>query len=250
MLCRKDSEVRPVLRQRSQTRSSPVPALSAPPGAGEQRAPKTPQPIRLPPPSLASGKAFADALRLRRTTREMNGRKIGAQLLSDLLFAACGVNRRFGPFGTPGITAASASNSQEVDLYVALEEGAYFFDKHRHALVPVVGEDIRMRAFGPHQPPVSPDAPVQLIFVVDLDKLEHTVGFEEPGLHDPEVQKSYYFVDTGLIAGNVYLFAASRGLACWFHHCDKAALARKLKLRRDQRVLFAQTVGHPSKPIR
>ena len=60
---------------------------------------------------------------------------------------------------------------------------------------------------------------------------QHTSGFEEPGLHDPEVQKSYYFVDTGIIAGNVYLFAASQGLACWFHNCDRGALARKLKLR-------------------
>ena len=56
-----------------------------------------------------------------------------------------------------------------------------------------------------------------LIYVADVGKLEHTAGFEEPGLHDPEVQKSYYYVDTGLIAGNVYLFAASRGLAAWFH---------------------------------
>ena len=52
-------------------------------------------------------------------------------------------------------------------------------------------------------------------------------------------------MDTGLIAANVYLFAASRGLAAWFHNCDRQALARKLRLRKEQRVLFAQTVGHP-----
>src|SRR5208282_4068949 len=56
-------------------------------------------------------------------------------------------------------------------------------------------------------------APVRLIYVADIGKLEHTAGFDEPGLHEPEVQKSYYYVDTGLIAGNVYLFAASRGLS-------------------------------------
>lgn len=99
-------------------------------------------------------------------------------------------------------------------------------------------------AYGPHQPSISPDAPVQLVFVVDLDELEHTSGFEEPGLHDPEFQKSYYCVDTGLIAGNVYLFAAAEGLACWFHNCDRAALARRLRLQKDQRVLFAQTIGY------
>ena len=88
---------------------------------------------------------------------------------------------------------------------------------------------------------------MQLVFVADLDKLEHTSGFEEPGLHDPEVQKSYYFVDAGIIAGNVYLFAAAHGLACWFHNCDRAALATRLALRGDERVLFAQTVGSPAK---
>jgi hypothetical protein len=56
----------------------------------------------------------------------------------------------------------------------------------------------------------------------------------------------YYGVATGLIAGNVYVFAASQGLAAWFHNCNKAGLATELKLRPDQRVLFAQTVGYPA----
>lgn len=201
---------------------------------------------RLPPPRLALGKSVGDALRLRRTVREISARKLDPQLLSDLLFAARGVNRTRGPFDMPGLTAASASNSQEIELYVALEEGAYRFDSRRHELVPVCNADLRALAFTPHQPLVSPDAPVQLVFVVDLDRLEHTKGFDEPGLHDPEIQKAYYFVDTGLIAGNVYLFAASQGLACWFHNCDKAGLARRLGLGEKQRVLFAQTIGHPS----
>jgi hypothetical protein len=65
-------------------------------------------------------------------------------------------------------------------------------------------------------------------------------------LKDPDIQKSYYNVATGLIAGNVYLFAASQGLAAWFHNCDKAGLATALKLRPEQRVLYAQTVGYPA----
>ena len=67
-----------------------------------------------------------------------------------------------------------------------------------------------------------------------------------PGLRDPDVQRSYYYVDAGMIAANVYLFAASLGLAAWFHNCDKPALAAKLNLRADQRALFAQTVGYPA----
>jgi nitroreductase len=86
-----------------------------------------------------------------------------------------------------------------------------------------------------------------LIYVVDVDRFTHTRGFQERGLQDSEVQRSYYFVDTGLIAGNVYLFAAAEGLAAWFHNCHRTDLARKLGLRPEQRVLFAQSVGYPEK---
>src|SRR6516165_7645305 len=89
-------------------------------------------------------------------------------------------------------------------------------------------------------------APVQLIYVADLHRLTHTIGHQEPGLHDPEIQKSYYFVDTGMIAGNIYLFAAAHRLASWFHNCDKQGLANSLALRPQQRVLFAQSIGWPA----
>jgi hypothetical protein len=235
-----------MLRERRNARSSSTGAWVNPKSTAPN-APATSGHVPLPKPKFVRGKSFADALRLRKTTREMSDENVGAQLLSNLLFAACGVNRRRGPFDMRGITAASASNSQEIDVYVALWDGAYRFDAQRHELLSVLGEDIRRLALGPHQPPISPLAPVQLIFVVDIGKLENTAGFDEPGLHDREVQKSYYFVDTGIIAANVYLFAASQGLACWFHNCDKVALTKKLRLRKDQRVLFAQTVGYPAR---
>jgi hypothetical protein len=88
---------------------------------------------------------------------------------------------------------------------------------------------------------------MRIIYVADIEKLTHTAGYNEPGLRDSETQKAYYYVDTGLIAGNVALFAASQGLTAWFHNCRKASLAEKLNLSRSQRVLFAQTVGWPKK---
>jgi len=204
--------------------------------------------VRLPAPRLGRGKSLAESLRRRRTIREISGRKLPAQLLSNLLWAACGTNRRKGPFGYGGITAASASNSQEIDVYVALEEGAYLFDAQRHRLIRVAAGDLRALAIGRGQrDTVTMRAPVQLVYVADVHRLTHTRGFQEPGLHDVEVQKSYYYVDTGLIAANVYLFAASQGLACWFHNCDRPALAAELKLRPEQRVLFAQSVGYPER---
>jgi nitroreductase len=214
---------------------------------GRPISPRGTSPVRLPRPKFGAGKSLAASLQRRQTIRAISSRKLPLQLLSNLLWAACGVNRLKGPFGSVGITAASASNSQEIDLFVALEDGVYLFDARRHRLLPAIAGDLRTMGIGPGQKDVATKAPVQLIYVVDLHRLSHTAGFQEPGLQDPEVQKSYYFVDTGLIAGNVYLFAASQGLAAWFHNCDKAGLTRKLKLRDEQRVLFGQTVGYPER---
>lgn len=204
-------------------------------------------PLELPRPTSGRSTTVAKALRQRRTIREIKDKKLSPQALSNLLWAAYGVNRKKGPFDIPGRTAASASNSQEIDLYVAMEEGIYLYNPFHHRLDPVVTGDLRALAIGPGQADFVAKAPVQLIYVVDIHKLTHTSGFQEPGLQDPEVQKSYYFVDTGLIAGNVYLFAASQGLAAWFHNCNKSGLAAKLDLRAEQRVLFGQTVGYPAK---
>lgn len=206
--------------------------------------------IALPRPALRPGPSLASALRRRRTTREIAERRLPLRTLSDLLWAGCGVNRRKGPMGLPGRTAASASNSQEIDVYVTLEEGTYLYDPVRHALRPIVAGDLRPLAIGLGQGGAGSRAPVRLVYVADVERLAHTSGYPEPGLRDPEIQRSYYNVDTGLIAANVYLFCASVGLAAWFHNCDRAALSARLGLRHDQRVLFAQTVGHPSRDHR
>jgi SagB-type dehydrogenase family enzyme len=205
------------------------------------------QPIELPKPALKSSRSLARVLQLRKTIREISDKKLPLQTLSDLLWAASGVNRKRGPFGIPGRTAASASNSQEIDVYVVLQEGTYLYDPFHHRLVPAVEGDLRSLAIGRGQVSSGAKAPVRLIYVVDIDKLANTAGYQEPGLRDPDVQRSYYFVDTGLIAANVYLFASAVGLAAWFHNCDRSRLSAKLNLRDDQRVLFGQTVGYPMK---
>jgi hypothetical protein len=105
------------------------------------------------------------------------------------------------------------SNSQEIDLFVALESGVYLFDARRHRLLPIAAGDLRAMAIGPGQKNVALKAPVELIYVADVHRLSHTAGFQEPGLRDPEVQ-------------------------------NRAGLSRRLKLRAEQRVLFGQTVGY------
>ena len=154
----------------------------------------------LPLPPLArdrEGPVLA-AFAQRRTIRAILPTPLPMHLLSSLLWCAYGVNREQGPFGAPGRTAASASNSQEIDLYVALSDGAYRYEAADHSLAPVSHRrPADAGADPPHQSGVTASAPVQLIFVANLHSLTHTRGFDEPGLHDPEVQKAYYFVEPG-----------------------------------------------------
>jgi hypothetical protein len=203
------------------------------------------QPIALMPPQMDGGKSVLAALKERKTIRNIRDEKLLPQMLSNLLWAAWGVNRQSGPFGQIGRTAASASNSQEIDLYVVLPEGAYLYEAVSHRLDPVVAGDLRAKVSAHGRSGAMTKAPVILIYVVDIAKYSKS-RLQEPGLKDTEIQKSYYNVATGLIAGNVYLFAASQGLAAWFHNCNKQALAAELKLRPQQRVLYAQTVGLPA----
>jgi nitroreductase len=203
-------------------------------------------PLSLPKPALFRGATVFASLQKRKTVRTVSSRKLPLQVLSNLLWAACGINRTKGPFGIPGRTAGSASNSQEIEVYAASAEGVYLYDPASHSLVPVVARDLRAMAIGRGQGKWGANAPVRFIYVVNIDKFDKA-GFQEPGLHDAEIQKSYYYVDTGLIAANVYLFAASLGLAAWFHNCDKAAVSAALKLPPSKRPLFGQTVGYPGK---
>jgi hypothetical protein len=204
------------------------------------------QPITLLEPQIEGGKSVLAALQERKTIRSISEEKLPPQMLSNLLWAAFGVNREKGPFGQIGRTAASASNSQEIDVYVILAEGAYLYEAVPHRLTLVVSGDLRAKMGGRGRGGGAAKAPVNLLYVVDIAKYAKA-PLQEPKLKDPEFQKLYYGVATGLIAGNVYLFAASQGLAAWFHNCNRDELGAALKLLPEQRPLFAQTVGYPEK---
>jgi hypothetical protein len=201
---------------------------------------QTLEPINLLPPQKDGGKSVLASLQERQSIKNMKPDPLPPQMLSNLLWAAFGVNRPEPlPEGNkPGRTAASASNSQEIDLYVALPQGVYVYDAVPHRLVPVVAGDFRARSGRG----AAALAPVNIFYVVDLSKY---VAGRDKDMTDPEGQKSYYFTDCGLIGSNVYLFASSQGLAAWFHKCDKEGAAKDFQLRPNQKVLFAQTVGYP-----
>ncbi len=199
------------------------------------------QAIELPPPEKDGGKSVLAALQERKTTRSISSKPLPSQVLSNLLWAAFGVNRALASYNKPGRTAPSASNSQEIDLYVTLPEGVYRYEAVPHRLAPVAAGDFRGRAGRGS----ASTAPLSIFYVADLTRYD--LGPDQPdrAIGDPEVQKSYYYTDTGFIAQNVYLFAASQGLAAWFHNCDKENTVNEFKLHSTQRILFAQTVGYP-----
>ena len=188
------------------------------------------KPVALPPPSLTGGKPLMEVLKDRQSQREFSPKPLERQLLSDLLWAAFGINRP----GNDHRTAPSAMNSQEIDVYVALADGAFIYNAKNHRLDPVAAGDLRLASGGQDFVKV---APVALVFVADLARMVKA---------KPEVKEPYAWVDTGYISQNVYLFCSSAGLATVVHELgDRPELAKALKLRDDQKIILAQAVGYP-----
>jgi SagB-type dehydrogenase family enzyme len=186
--------------------------------------------IKLPAPQTEGGMPLMAALKARCSTRAFSSKPLPLQVLSNLLWAACGVNRP----ESGKRTAPTARNMQEIDVYVALAEGLYLYNAKEHVLEPVLMQDLR--AATGRQAFVA-EAPVNLIFVSDYDKM---------GNIPTEAKDFYSATDTGYISQNVYLFCASEGLATVVRNMvDKPALAEKMGLRPTQKVILAQTVGYP-----
>jgi hypothetical protein len=198
-------------------------------------------PIVLPKPEKDGGKSVLASLLERKTTRTISPKELPVQVLSNLLWAGFGVNRETAGLNKKGRTAPSASNSQEIDLYVVLPGGVYVYEAAGHKLLPVAEGDFRMRS-GRRS---AITAPLNIFYIVDLSRYDLGPSQPDRSIGDPEVQKSYYYTDTGFIAQNIYLYAASFGLAAWFHNCDKENTVKEFNLKPTQRVLFAQTIGYP-----
>ena len=185
--------------------------------------------IHLPAPDKNGGMPLMEALAKRHSMREFAREELPLQLLSSMLWAAFGVNREDGKR-----TAPSAINAQEIDIYVALPSGAYLYDAHENALQLVAGCDLR-RVTG-YQDFVD-EAPLDLVFVADYSRM---------AMVPVDRRESYASVAAGAISQNLYLFAASQGLAtvirAWI---DRGAIADGLGLNHDQQVLLSQTVGYP-----
>jgi SagB-type dehydrogenase family enzyme len=176
------------------------------------------------------------SLQDRKTSRSFSTKKLPIQVLSSLMWAACGINRP----DSGKRTAPTAVNWQEIDVYVAMEEGLYLYNAKAHVLEPVLKRDLRKITTTVLQPSRSSvaNAPLQLIYVADYSKMSFVTNDEE--------KKLYSSADTGFIAQNVYLYCASEGLATVIRGMvDKDTLSKDMKLRDKQKIILVQAVGYP-----
>jgi SagB-type dehydrogenase family enzyme len=191
--------------------------------------------IKLPPPERAGGMPLMQALQARHSTREFASRPLPPQGLSNLLWAASGVNRP----DTGQRTAPSAHDWREIDVYVATADGAYRYDPPTHTLKRVVAGDIR--SLTGVQDFVA-TAPLNLVFVADLDRMSGASA---------EDKALYSAADAGFVAQNVYLYCASAGLAAVVRGLvDRDALGAALGLGKQQRIILAQSVGYPAGSVK
>jgi hypothetical protein len=201
-------------------------AMAVGPGKAAAQAPER---IALPPPRTEGGMSLTSALKLRRSTREYSEEALSAQTLSNLLWAAFGVNRPNGDR-----TAPYWRHVMVIDVYLAKADGVWIYEPKEHALQLYLLDDIR--ALTGLQDFVA-SAPLNLVYVAHGERMKDV---------SPEERRLYASVDTGFIGQNVYLFCAAEGLGSVFRAAvDYPKLARQLRLPQEQFVTFAQTVGYP-----
>lgn len=185
--------------------------------------------IQLPEPQKTGGMPLMEALANRKTSRNFSPKELDLQTLSNLLWAANGVNRP-----EDGLkTAPSAVNWQEIDIYVSLQKGVYIYNTKENKLDLYMKGDIR-EATG--RQPFVKDAPVNLIYVADFTRM---------GDRPDDVKHWYSAADAAFIAQNVYLFCASEGLASVVRGAvDKAELKKVMNLPEHMHVVMAHSVGY------
>jgi len=191
-----------------------------------------PKSIQLLAPQPGGGSPLMQLLWKRKSSREFSSKPLPVEVLSNLLWAGFGINRPDGKR-----TAPSAMNWQDMDIYVILSNGLYLYDAKANQLKLVLAEDLRGLA---GSQAFVKEAPVNLIYVSDYAKMGDKL---------PDERKILYSgAHVGFISENVYLYCASEGLATVVRaYIDIPALSKVMKLRPDQKIILAQSVGYPPK---
>jgi len=189
--------------------------------------------IDLPPPQTKIGKPLMKTLKLRKSNRTFSKKTLPLQTLSNLLWAAWGINRP----KSGKRTAPSPRNWQQIKIYLAMEDSLYLYDAKLNKLKLILKKDIRdatgLQSF-------VKEAPLNLIYVADYSKIGNNV---------PLKQKRFYSgITTGFISQNVYLYCASEGLSTVVRGLfDAKKLRAIMNLEENLKIILTQTVGHPAK---
>lgn len=187
--------------------------------------------MELPPPQTEGGKPLMEVLKTRHSTREFSRRPLQPQVLSDLLWAAWGINRP----GNGLRTAPSSHGALDIDLYLALANGVWIYDPKAHRLARHMPDDVRADTTTGQD--FVKTAPLNIIYVSDAARMG------KPSDADRILNG---IADSAVIGQNVYLFCASEGLATVLRSSVPGErLAKRLKLTPTQAIYFAQSVGYP-----
>ena len=201
--------------------------------------------VKLNSPDLKRGLLFMETLSVKASAREWSDRELSLQDLSDLLWAANGLNRP----EEKKTTASSAQNAHDVDIYVFMKEGVYVYDIYNHELDPVLCGDLRSQIMRPRrprpkdtdssaQPPPQPpsEPPIQIILVSDSERFR---------MGPQELRYEWGAIDAGIISQNISLFCAATGLKTRPRaSMDREKVKDLLKLKDTQFVLLNHPVGY------
>ncbi|MDR0307031.1 MAG: SagB/ThcOx family dehydrogenase [Chitinispirillales bacterium] len=188
------------------------------------------KPIELKKPDMTRKTTLMNALSKRMSSRAFSPKMISVQELSDLLWAANGINRPDGKR-----TAPSARNAQDIDVYVLTAEGAYLYNPTKNLLEPVAAGDFRGQIWA--QQEFVAAAPVNIMLISDLSRF--TSG-------DDAQKASFAAMDAGIVSQNISLFCAAAGLATVPRGLiDAQKMTEVLKLKESQRVILNHPVGYP-----
>jgi nitroreductase len=218
------------------------------------------QAVKLNPPDLKRGLPFMQTLAVKASAREFSEKELSLQDLSDLLWAADGINR---PAENKS-TASSAMNAHDIRIYVFMKAGAYLYDASKHELLPVLAGDYRSQimmarpprpaaapaagttapapaaaatpATPPPPPPAPSNPPVQIVLVSDSERFTRGT---------PEQKFEWGALDAGIVSQNISLFCAATGLKTRPKaSMDKAKIRELLKLADTQTIFLNHPVGY------
>ncbi|HAL65475.1 MAG TPA: dehydrogenase [Bacteroidales bacterium] len=187
---------------------------------------KSQQFIQLNPPDLTRGRATMQALSLRASATQFDTTMLSLQDLSDVLWAANGINRP----ASGKRTSPSAMNAQDIDIYTFIRSGVYLYNPQKHALELVVNNDYR-RVFLRDEK--SPLPPVILLLVSDISRFR---------TQDDSLKMMWGAMDAGIVSENISVFCASENLATRPRASMNQKKLRELLNLKDSQYLM---LNHP-----